>query len=97
MSLFSRVTCYTYQPRDLKVERALKCWVTGKLSKEGKFSEAQWGGTTDEFMAHVTLLSDKKLHLIITGAMEYAPKKAVLGSRIDSRVVMQMSADEDSH
>ncbi|KZP32510.1 hypothetical protein FIBSPDRAFT_925024 [Athelia psychrophila] len=83
------------------VERALKCWETGELTKGNKFSEAQWGETTDEFMIHVALLSDKKMDRIIAGAMEYAPKKslaAASSSRIvtGSRVLMAMSADEES-
>ncbi|KAF7974380.1 hypothetical protein HWV62_12356 [Athelia sp. TMB] len=82
------------------VERALKCWSSGAFvkPKDSKFSEAQWGSTTDEFMTSVQLLSEKKFSRIISGAMEYAPKKPVAAStgrmsRV-SRVIMQISDDE---
>lgn len=45
----------------MKVECVLKCCATGKEIRETKFSKAQWGDITDEFMAHVAMLSDKKL------------------------------------
>lgn len=84
----------------IQVERALRCWSTGSYErpKDSKFSEAQWGPTTDEFMMNVQLLSEKKFVRIIAGAMEYAPQKSavVLTSRMSrvSRVTVEISDDE---